>query len=105
MPDLIIHDSKIADRLREIAERDNRSVEDVIANLLEQFELQHTDTPDPNETEVPPAGTLAALAKVAREVRFKTDQSDISERSREILNTEYAQYLLDRMNLEGNSTY
>lgn len=104
MSDLIIHNSKIADRLREIAERDNRSVEDVIANLLEQFELQHTDTPDPNETEVPPR-SLAAFEKVAREMRFKTDQSDISERSREILNTEYAQYLLDRMNLEGNSTY
>ena len=38
MTDLIIS-SPLADRLRSIAERENRSVEDLLASLLNQYQL------------------------------------------------------------------
>lgn len=101
MSDLIISDPQIADRLRAIAERENRSVEQIIEELLSNYQSPITETHQPSKTinpDNPLLGTLAALAAAGRRMNFQSGENDVSERSREILNTEYAEYLLSRMN-------
>lgn len=74
------------------------------AELDEQFWLiDHEGIPrlksDRGAVEVHP-GSLAALAQSARKVAFHSGQSDIAARSREILETEFAEYLLGRLHGE-----
>ena len=107
MSDLIISDPQIADRLRAIAERENRSIEQMLAVLLNRFESIGKPPMDDSMTvpdEVPPERTLSAFAKVVREMGVETGQTDIVDRSREILNTEYADHLHARMKLEDEDT-
>lgn len=46
------------------------------------------------EEEIPPAGTLARLAWASRQVGFRSEQTDTSERSRQLLNEEFPKYTL-----------
>jgi hypothetical protein len=45
----------------------------------------------------PPPGSLAYAAKIARNSQLYSGKSDLAERSEEILNKEFADYLLRRM--------
>lgn len=83
---------EIIQRLEAIAQRENRSPEDVVASLLEHYTPLRTS----DEDEIIP-GTLAELARAAQRANLRSGISDTSERSREILNTEFADYLLQRM--------
>ena len=77
----------IADRLNQLAQQEGATVEDVLKTLLDQYMSQ------------PRTGTLADLAQNARDAELASVQSvDTAERSRDILNTEYADYLKRRMN-------
>jgi hypothetical protein len=101
MSDLIISDPQIADRLRAIAERENRSIEQIIEDLLSIYVPPSGEILEPPKTidpDNPPLGTLASLAAAGRRMSLRSGENDVSERSREILNTEYAEYLLNRMN-------
>ena len=73
---------KAAKTLQHIASQENRSVEDVLENLLALYQ--------------PQPGTLAELAQSARKADIHTGKTDTSDRSREILRTEYADYLKRR---------
>ena len=73
---------KTAEALQHIALQENRSVEDLLENLLALYQ--------------PQPGTLAELAQSARTADIHTGKTDTSERSREILRTEYADYLKRR---------
>lgn len=96
MTELVIRDERIAWQLLDIARRENRSVEAVLDDLLADYQ------PD---TERPKPGTFAALAHSAREANIRTEYPvDTSERSREILNTEYADYLKRRMDEQPKDT-
>ena len=44
------------------------------------------------------SGTLSALAQKALEANINTGETDVSKRSREILETEYGDYLAKRLN-------
>lgn len=98
MAQLLIQDEKIAWRLLDIARREKRSVESVLESLLEDYE------PSTSEDE-PQPGTFAALLKAAQEARIGVDSepTNTSEKSREILNTEYADYLKRRMDEQSNT--
>ena len=72
MSDLLI-EGEIADQLRDLAQREHRSVEAVLKALLERY----------SETEAAP--TLAELARTLAEANFHSGQSDTATRSREIL--------------------
>ena len=75
----------LAHRLEELAEERSSSVEDLIRSLLER------DKPKKQRM------TLADLAEIAVSAGLASAEPvDTSERSREILNTEYADYLKRR---------
>lgn len=76
----------VAQRLTQIAEQEGASVGEVLQNLLNRYTPQS------------PAGSLAEMAQNAREAGLASDSAvDTADRSREILNTEYADYLKRRM--------
>lgn len=80
----------LIEKLQRIAEIEHRPVEAVLESLIEQY-------PVPIVEETPPLGTLARLAYEARKVGFESGETDTSERSWEILEKEFADYLLRRM--------
>ncbi len=96
MADLVIHDD-LAKRLREIARRQNQTVEEMLTAIAEQYEPSVND-------EIPLPGTPAALAASARRAGLRSDKVvDTSERTKEILNAEYADYLKRRMDDQSNT--
>lgn len=84
----------IAKRLEQLAEQEQTNVGDIVERLLRQY------------TPKPPSGSLADLAQSALELGLESEQSvDTAERSREILNTEYADYIKKRMDSESNDDH
>lgn len=79
----------LIDQLEALARRENRSAGELLESLLNQYV---SSTPD----EDIPLGSLAALARSAQEADLRSEATDTSERSREILKTEYADYLRRR---------
>jgi hypothetical protein len=77
----------LASQLEARARQENRSIDDVAAEILEQH-LQ------------PPPGTLAALIKAADEADLRSSYTDTAERSREILDREYPKYLSEKYGLD-----
>lgn len=99
MAQLLIQDEGIAWRLLDIARRESRPVEAVLESLLEHYEPTA-----PIVEDEPQPGTFAALAAAARRANLSSPEPvDTSERSREILNTEYADYLKRRMDEQQSS--
>lgn len=83
---VMVHISEpLAQKLTQIAERDHQSLDEVVETLLEQ-QVAEVDL-------VAPFGTLAALIQAADESDLQSDFNDTSDRSREILNTDYLDYL------------
>ena len=75
----------VADRLKKLAQEQGSSVGDVLKTMLNRY-----------APELP--GSLAEMAQNAREAGLASAQPvDTAERSREILSTEYADYLKRRM--------
>jgi hypothetical protein len=85
MSNLIIHNG-LADRLREAAQINHQSVEELLTELLDQI--------NKSVQQDPPSNLALAVEKYAMPLGGDTD---ISERSREILDTEWAQDLEDRI--------
>jgi hypothetical protein len=83
MSDLLI-EGEIADQLRNLAQREHRSVEAVLKTLLERYDDSAASS------------TLAQLAQTLDNADFHSGQGDTAARSREILETEYADYLIHR---------
>jgi hypothetical protein len=86
MADLVIRNDRIVTQLNKIAQRENRSVEDVLASLLATYNLNSPVA----------RGTLADLAKSTIQTNMRSKPTDTSAKSREILNSEYADYLKRR---------
>lgn len=84
----------IAQRLEALALREGSSVGDLLKTLLNRY------APDT------PPGSLAEMAQNAREVGLASVQAvDTAEHSREILNTEYADYLKHRMDKDTDAPH
>lgn len=154
-----IQDEQLARRLRQIAERENRPVEDVLKTLIDQYPGETTTEPGVHETSdavkqvrrkayakarrywqsagdtvkatltdeeldeqfgafdeegiprlkselkslEPPVGSVAYAAKIAREANIRTGNPVGAVRADEILNEEFADYLLNRMRGESDS--
>jgi hypothetical protein len=90
MAELIIRSERLAFRLLEVARREQRSVEDVLEQLLDEHKLKSDVIQVPGSSEALLASALAANIASTREV-------DTSARSREILETEYAESLQRRL--------
>jgi len=89
----MVHISEpLAQKLAQIAERDHQSLDEVVETLLEQ------KVTDVNPS--PLSGTLAALIQAADKADLESGFSDTAERSREILNTDYGEYLRHKHGLD-----
>jgi predicted transcriptional regulator len=76
----------LEDQLRQIAEREQRSPEEVLRTALSRYD------------EADSAPTLAQLAESLAAADFHSGQTDTATRSRDILDAEYGDYLARRMN-------
>lgn len=82
----------VAQRLIERARQQGSTVGELLRTLM--------NLADQDEK---PSGTLAQMAQNAREAGIASDEPvDTAGRSREILNTEYADYLKKRMDSDDN---
>ncbi|HML23113.1 MAG TPA: hypothetical protein PKD09_15780 [Aggregatilinea sp.] len=153
-----VHDEELARRLREIAARENRPVEEVLKTLVDQYPAEKLDDPGARapsdavkrvrrkaytkarqywqsvgdgekvaltddeldeqfgvfdedgiprlKSELaslePPVGSLAYAAKIAREANIRTENPIDASKADDILNEEFADYLLNRMRGEDD---
>jgi len=149
---IVIEDPQLAQEIQRIAEREDRSVEDVLSSMLAQYQtpVSGQDTPEADKLArrvrlvayqeardhwhragdkeraamtdeqldqefwlfdadgvprlkadkdqvVLPESSLHRAGQVLRSAGFRSGQTDISARSRAILDEEFADYLLSRM--------
>jgi hypothetical protein len=87
MADIIRED--ILQKLVRIAEAQHRDVNDFLAEVISRFEIP--------EEEITPVTTLAELGELARKANMRGTGRVTAANSREILNTEYAEYLQERL--------
>ncbi len=82
----------LIEKLRRIADIEHRPIEAVLESLIEQYPVPMVEdtSPDAEGDDVPPLGTLARLAYEARKVGFMSGDPDVVDKSREILQTEFA---------------
>ena len=81
----------VAMRLEALAKQKDADISDLLHDLLERYEAECVD--DDKQW-----ATLADLARHAKELNMESPQPvDTAGRSREILNTEYADYLQSRI--------
>jgi hypothetical protein len=91
MANLIISE-KLLQALLDAAAREQRPVEAIAEQALNDY-LQAVE-----ETPTPQPATFAALAKSARDAKLSSPLPvNTAENSREILETEYADYIVQRM--------
>ena len=88
MAELII-DNAIAERLRQIARQENRPLDAVLRSMLESY----TSTLEPSDWPL----LIARMAEADTDIVWSEDATELSERSREILEDEFADYLLKRL--------
>jgi len=91
---LTIIDPELVEQLKALAEREQRSVEDVLRSFVETSSPPLETESDPD---APPLGTLARLTYEAGKRDFgagknKTD-ADAGLRADDVLNDEFADYL------------
>lgn len=85
---------QLAEKFENIARRENRPVDEVVEEALQQYADEHPPAP----LEQPQTRNLLLLiAQAADELGEGSKEGDIAERSREILNNEIPEYLMRRM--------
>lgn len=82
---------QLADKLNRLAEREHKTVDEVLEKLLEPEKLD--DSVSNIEDQIPGG---KALLKAVRKANIRSGKTDTAERSREILDSEFPKYLLDR---------
>lgn len=93
MINILIPD-ELAEEIINLAQREATSVTDVLTRMVRQYtppEPVNDAQVEASESEVPPLGTGARLAYEADQWGFASGLTDSVERSREILETEFAQ--------------
>ena len=80
-------------QLEALAESENRTPAEILESMLRQ---RSTGQEIDSSGDSPPAGTLARLALKAEKLGFRSGISDTAERSREILENEFGDYLNGR---------
>src|SRR5258706_14833645 len=92
---------KVAERLQQLAKHTHRTVEEILEDVLNAYTQR--ESKDPTAVE-PPHGSLARMAWVAMQNPIEVEETDIAERSRDILRSEYAEHLLKRRAASDNAT-
>lgn len=86
---LVIRDEHLARQLKTIADNEKRSVEDVLKTLLADYPAQEN-----KEIEEPKRGSWEWLVAHLDELAFSTGNPIDPEQADDILNAEYADYIL-----------
>jgi hypothetical protein len=86
----------LAEQLKDIAQQENQSIDDLIAQWIKQHRGQSAAVSEYEAYNLE-KDSLSSLANLALEADIRTGEINISERSREILTNEYPEYLLRRM--------
>jgi hypothetical protein len=95
MADLILT-GQVADKLRDLAERQGRTAEAVVEEMIQQY--GPAKAPEESGDNEAPPGSTAAFIKAALAANIRTGERDVASRSREILDNEYPEYLRQRLN-------
>jgi rRNA-processing protein FCF1 len=99
MADFIIPDS-LAHELEVLAEQEKRSVPELLKMMLERYQTSTSVDGDIDISDDP----LLRMAEIAKADRLVFTGDNVAARSREILEAEYADYLLKRMRGEDADT-
>jgi len=94
MTDFSIPDH-LAEMLEHIAQSENRPVEEIVEEALQQYASEHLPPSSANQPQT--RNLLLLIAQAADELGEGSKEGDIAERSREILNNEIPEYLMRRM--------
>jgi hypothetical protein len=84
---------KVAERLQQLAQDKHQTIEEIIEEALGPY-VQNQDKKMPGGE--PPPSSLARIARLATRNPIEVAATDIAERSRDILCTEYTEHLLKR---------
>jgi hypothetical protein len=84
---------QLADKLNRLAEREHKTVDEVLERLLEPENV--------NEDDEAPGGKV--LLEGILKAKIRSGKTDTAERSREILDNEFADHLWNRMHEETNN--
>lgn len=96
MTDFTISD-ELAEQLKEIAQRENRSIDEIFEDALREYADTHVETSVDDEPLTEAVNGFLAIAQAADELGERSKEGDISERSREILDNDFPEYLMKRM--------
>jgi hypothetical protein len=81
---------QLADKLNRLAAREQKTVDEVLEKLLEPEKLEESSSTMPDNS---PGGR--ALLKAVRKAHIHSGKTDTAERSREILDNEVAEAILE----------
>ena len=95
MTELIVED-EIAERLRQIARQEGRPLEAVLRSMLESY-------PGSPKASAWPL-VMANMTEADSDIVWNEYAPDLSERSREILDREFADYLTRRLRDDGGDS-
>lgn len=84
----LLIDDVIAERLRQLAQSENRPLEAVLSAMLDAYAPLPSDWPL----------EMAKLAEADTDIVWNELASDLSERSRDILRNDFGDHLLKRLN-------
>ena len=99
MTDFTIPDD-LAVLLSDLARRENRPIEEIVELALRRYAIAHrfptkqTESPEESQEDEHP---FLVIARAADELGENSKEGNISERMREILATEFPEYLMRRM--------
>lgn len=108
MADLLIP-PELAAKLAALAQHEQRTIPELLEAMLAYYPQTAAAAPDVPEAapdtdenrDVPPLGTGARLLYEFDKIGFASDLTDSVERSREILETEFADYLISKRYQDG----
>jgi hypothetical protein len=87
-------DDFFAERLKQIAQRENRPLDAVLRSMLESY----AGTAEPSDWPL----MMAQMAEADTDIVWNEYAPDLSARSREILEREFGDYLLKRLNHDAD---
>ena len=95
MADVLRED--LLQKLNDLARHEGRSVDDLVEELLSRYATE------PDTVEQYREGSLARLAAAGRDMPPLDAPDNVAELADDILNTEFADYLKERMNHDASS--
>lgn len=89
----------LLEKLSQVAKQQGRSLNAFVEDILQPY-----DEPKAAQDDGPPMGTLARLAWCGARMPSLGEPDNVSERVNEIMQSEFADYLLARMSREDHES-